>query len=155
MNLRFGYGTNGFTNHRLDDALALLADLGYVGVALTLDHQHLDPYGRGVARRIATVAARLDQLGLAVVVETGARYLLDPWQKHAPTLLSDDPAARLDFLSRALAIGADLGAEAVSCWAGVSPAGVAADAAWEWLVTRCAHFVDVADQCGVPVGFES
>jgi L-ribulose-5-phosphate 3-epimerase len=154
MNLRFGYGTNGFTNHRLDDALALLADLGYVGVALTLDHQHLDPYGRGVARRVATVAARLDQLGLAVVIETGARYLLDPWQKHAPTLLSDDPALRLDFLSRAVAIGADLGAEAVSCWAGVPPVGLASDAAWERLVAGCARVVDVAERRGVQLGFE-
>ena len=29
--LRFGYGTNGFANHRLDDALAVIADLGYDG----------------------------------------------------------------------------------------------------------------------------
>ena len=42
--LRFGYGTNGFSNHRLDDALAVIAELGYDGVALTLDHHHLDPF---------------------------------------------------------------------------------------------------------------
>ncbi|TXS51995.1 hypothetical protein EAO75_09275 [Streptomyces sp. uw30] len=41
--LRFGYGTNGLADLRLDDALALLADLGYDGVGLTLDHMHLDP----------------------------------------------------------------------------------------------------------------
>ena len=29
--LRFGYGTNGFANHRLDDALGVIADLGYDG----------------------------------------------------------------------------------------------------------------------------
>ncbi|NUV53383.1 sugar phosphate isomerase/epimerase, partial [Streptomyces coelicolor] len=40
--LRFGYGTNGLADLRLDDALGLLADLGYDGVGLTLDHMHLD-----------------------------------------------------------------------------------------------------------------
>ncbi|MET7622821.1 sugar phosphate isomerase/epimerase, partial [Streptomyces sp. NPDC005408] len=34
--IRLGYGTNGLTDLRLDDALALLADLGYDGVGLTL-----------------------------------------------------------------------------------------------------------------------
>jgi L-ribulose-5-phosphate 3-epimerase len=116
--LRFGYGTNGFTNHRLDDALTVLADLGYQGVALTLDHQHLDPYADGLAARVGALADRLRDLGLGVVIETGARYLLDPWHKHAPTLLHDDRHRRVDFLRRAVAIGADLGAEAVSCWAG-------------------------------------
>ena len=42
--LRFGFGTNGFTNHRLADAVTVLADLGYDGIALTLDHCHLDPF---------------------------------------------------------------------------------------------------------------
>src|SRR5262249_45570630 len=85
--LRLGYGTNGLADHRLPDALALLADLGYAGVALPLDHQHLDPYGPGLSRRVAAVARELDRHGLAVVVETGARYLLDPRRKHRPTLL--------------------------------------------------------------------
>ena len=47
--LRFGYGTNGFANHRLADALGLIADLGYTGVALTLDHCHVDPYAADAA----------------------------------------------------------------------------------------------------------
>ncbi|WDZ84731.1 sugar phosphate isomerase/epimerase family protein [Micromonospora cathayae] len=152
--LRFGYGTNGFANHRLDDALAVLADLGYQGVALTLDHGHLDPFEAGLAHRTAAVRRRLESLGLAVVVETGARYLLDPWQKHAPTLLHDDHARRIDFLTRAVQIGADLGAEAVSFWAGVRPATVAPDLAWDRLVAGCAEVVAVADRAGVPLGFE-
>ena len=75
---RFGYGTNGLTDLRLDDALGLLADLGYDGVALTLDHMHLDPLAPDLAARTAAVGRRLSALGLAVVVETGARYVLDP-----------------------------------------------------------------------------
>ncbi|MBF5032613.1 MULTISPECIES: sugar phosphate isomerase/epimerase family protein [unclassified Micromonospora] len=152
--LRFGYGTNGFANHRLGDALAVLADLGYVGVALTLDHDHLDPFALGLARRVAAVRRRLDALGLAVVVETGARYLLDPWHKHAPTLLHDDPARRVEFLRRAVRIGADLGAEAVSFWAGVRPPGVPPDVAADRLVAGCATVCDEAAEVGVPLGFE-
>ncbi|MEH1011826.1 sugar phosphate isomerase/epimerase family protein [Micromonospora sp. CPCC 206060] len=152
--LRFGYGTNGFANHRLTDALAVLADLGYQGVALTLDHDHLDPFAPGLAARVAGVARRVAALGLAVVIETGARYLLDPWHKHAPTLLHDDPSRRVDFLRRAVAIGADLGAEAVSCWAGVRPATVDPVVAWDRLVAGCAEVVAAADAAGVPLGFE-
>ncbi|MER7460777.1 sugar phosphate isomerase/epimerase family protein [Micromonospora sp. NPDC126480] len=152
--LRFGYGTNGFANHRLEDALAVIADLGYAGVALTLDHDHLDPFAPGLARRVDAVARRLTDLGLGVVIETGARYLLDPWHKHAPTLLHDDPARRIEFLRRAVAVGADLGAEAVSFWAGVRPGAVPPAVAWDRLVTGCAAVVAAADAAGVPLGFE-
>ncbi|GAB7038278.1 MULTISPECIES: sugar phosphate isomerase/epimerase family protein [Catenuloplanes] len=152
--LRFGYGTNGFANHRLTDALRVIADLGYEGVALTLDHDHLDPFAPDLARRTARTADLLRDLGLAVVIETGARYLLDPRRKHAPTLLHDDRALRLDFLRRAIAIGADLGAEAVSFWAGVRPAGVPADLAWRRLVDGCAEAGAVAADAGIPLGFE-
>ncbi|SNT60848.1 Sugar phosphate isomerase/epimerase [Streptosporangium subroseum] len=152
--LRFGYGTNGFANHRLTDACEIIAGLGYTGVALTLDHDHLDPYAPGLARRTAELADRLRDLGLGVVIETGARYLLDPWHKHAPTLLHDERETRLDFLRRAIAIGEDLGAEAVSFWAGVRPDGVGEDVAWERLVDGCAQLVAPAEAAGVPLGFE-
>ncbi|MEU3456304.1 sugar phosphate isomerase/epimerase family protein [Micromonospora sp. NPDC006766] len=152
--LRFGYGTNGFANHRLTDALRLIADLGYRGVALTLDHSHLDPFAADLPRRVAEVADLLRDLDLAVVIETGARYLLDPWHKHAPTLLHDDPAVRVEFLRRAVAIGADLGAEAVSFWAGVRPATVPEPVAWDRLVAGCARVVEYAAVAGVPLGFE-
>jgi len=147
--MRFGYGTNGFTNHRLPEALAVIADLGYDGVALTLDTNHLDPFDGDLARRTAAVAADLDRLGLAVVIETGARYLLDPRRKHSPTLMDDDPGPRLEYLRRAVQVGADLGAEAVSFWAGIGPAD-----AWDRLVDGCRQIVDVAARAGVTLGFE-
>ncbi len=152
--LRFGYGTNGFANHRLADALAILADLGYDGVALTLDHGHLNPYARNAARRVDALAKRLAALGLSVVIETGARYLLDPWHKHAPTLLHDERAKRVDFLRRAVTIGADLGAEAVSFWAGVKPAEVDDTTAWQRLVDGCADVLATAQQHAMPLGLE-
>jgi sugar phosphate isomerase/epimerase len=149
--LRFGYGTNGFGNHRLEDALKVIAGLGYQGVALTLDHDHLDPFAPDLARRAAKVADLLRDHDLAVVIETGARYLLDPWRKHAPTFLHDDRKLRLDFLRRAATIGADLGAEAVSCWAGVRPPEVDPDTAWQRL---CEGVAEIVAYSPIPVGFE-
>ena len=89
---RLGYNTNGLAHHRLDDALALLADSGYEGVALTLDVQHLDPF-TSTPDDVEVVRRRAEELGLAVAVETGARYVLDSKMKHAPNLL-DEEAAR-------------------------------------------------------------
>lgn len=154
--LRFGYGTNGFADHRLDDALAVLAELGYQGVALTLDHHHLDPFGPDLARRTAAVADRLGQLGLAVVVETGARYLLDPRRKHQPTLLSepDGAARRVELLRRAVLVGADLGAEAVSFWSGTAPDRLPAPVAWQRLVAGCEPVLAAAREHRVTLGFE-
>ncbi|GAA4548780.1 sugar phosphate isomerase/epimerase family protein [Amycolatopsis samaneae] len=151
---RFGYGTNGFANHRLSDALRVLADLGYEGVALTLDHHHLDPFAGNLPRRVAEIGALLDRLGLAVVVETGARFLLDPWRKHAPTLLDPDREHRIDFLSRAVRVTADLGAEAMSFWSGNKPPDLPDSLAWDHLVTGCAAVLDIAERHDVRLGFE-
>ena len=131
--LRLGYGTNGLTDLRLDDALALLADLGYDGVGLTLDHMHLDPLGPGLAARTRKAAKRLGELGLQVTVETGARYVLDPRRKHAPTLLDPDPAARgarIALLVDAVRVAAELGAHALHLFSGPRPADTPAPAAW-------------------------
>ena len=39
-----GYNTNGLAHHDLLDAITLLAEIGYQGVAITLDHGALNPY---------------------------------------------------------------------------------------------------------------
>lgn len=139
--MQLAYNTNGLAHHRLDDALALLADLGYDGVALTLDVGHLDP-ARATAAEVGAVARRLDELGLARAIETGARFVLDPARKHHPTLMEDEAEARqrrIDFLERCTAIADDLGAPVVSIWAGAAPGGATGDAdpahpCWERLV---------------------
>ncbi|MEU6394783.1 sugar phosphate isomerase/epimerase, partial [Streptomyces sp. NPDC046939] len=87
MSIRLGYGTNGLTDLRLDDALALLSDLGYDGVGLTLDHMHLDPLTPDLAERTRQVGRLLERYRLTATVETGARYVLDPRRKHGPSLL--------------------------------------------------------------------
>jgi sugar phosphate isomerase/epimerase len=155
--LRYAYNTNGLTSHRLDDALTLLADHGYDGVALTLDVAHHDPFAPDLARRTAALADRLRGLGLGSVVETGARFLLDPRRKHHPTLVAADPddrARRVDFLRRCVDVAADLGSEAVSFWAGVLAPGLDRDEAWARLVAGVAEVADHARDRGVTIAVE-
>ncbi|MDT0380091.1 sugar phosphate isomerase/epimerase family protein [Streptomyces sp. DSM 42041] len=155
--LRYAYGSNGLTDLRLADALALLADLGYDGVGLTLDHMHLDPLAPGLAARTADVARLLARHGLTATVETGARYVLDPRRKHGPTLLDDAPedrAARLRLLHTAVRVAADLGAHAVHCFSGVTPPGVPEETAWRRLTAALPGLLDAASAVGVPLAVE-
>jgi len=146
-----GYNTNGLAHHDLFDVVALLAEIGYRGVALTIDHNALPPgdcpdfrvsengtvpFSAGeTSRRIVRLRTLLEKLGMRSVIETGARFLLDPRVKHEPTLLSESPHCRIDFYKYAVDCAAELGSDCVSLWsgticgAGVSPACAAGTAA--------------------------
>lgn len=155
--LRFAYNTNGAANHRLDDALALIAEAGYDGVALTLDHHHLDPLLPDYERQAERLKTRLAALGLGSIIETGARYLLDPRAKHEPTLLTasfEGRRRRVDFLKRAIDIGAILGSEAVSFWAGVPKPGVDRADARRWLEEGLDEVTAHASRRGVTAALE-
>ncbi len=157
MTLRFAFNTNGAANHRLDDALTLIAEAGYDGVALTLDIHHLDPYDPDFLLNTRHVAARLRALNLGCVVETGARFLLNPRAKHEPTLLSQEPEGRerrIDFLTRALTVVAETGGEAMSFWAGVPKPGVTPDQARSWLLEGAEEIVRRAEAMDVVAALE-
>jgi sugar phosphate isomerase/epimerase len=155
MSLRLAYGTNGFADHRLPDALAVLADLGYEGVALTLDHQHLDPFAPHLAARTAAVAALLERHGLAVAVETGARYVLDPHRKHEPTLVSDaGRERRVELLRLAVDVAADLGCDVVSLWSGILPAGATPAQGWDRVLSGLDAVLPHAERAGVTLAVE-
>ena len=156
MSLRLAYNTNGLQSHRLDEALELLADLGYDGVALTLDCLHLDPLRAGPAE-VAAVARTLRRLRLACAVETGARFVLDPRRKHRPTLFDPRPLERMrraDLLRRSLSIAAELGAEVLTLPAGpVDPDSAPADARL-FLLDGLRELLAAAGELGVPVALE-
>ncbi|MDO9712181.1 sugar phosphate isomerase/epimerase family protein [Paracraurococcus lichenis] len=155
--LRFAYNTNGAANHRLSDAVALIGIAGYDGIALTLDHHHLDPLEDGWVQRTEALARDLHARNLGCVIETGARFLLDPRRKHEPTLLTPNPegrARRVAFLQRAIDIGRILGAEAVSFWAGVPLPGVDRGEAGQWLLEGVAQVLDYAAKHGVTAALE-
>lgn len=167
--LRYAYNTNGAQNHRLEDALDLISASVYDGVALTLDHHHLDPFAPDLSGRASLLASRLSDLGLGAVIETGARFLLDPRAKHEPTLVTPDPEARklrLDFLYRSLEVGAATGAEAVSFWSGVPWTGKnrenrenresreSRESSWGRLVEGAGLVAARASELGVTAAFE-
>jgi sugar phosphate isomerase/epimerase len=126
---RLGYNTNGLAHHRVLDALELVAELGYEALSITPDVGQLDPL-RLEREDVARVRTRAEELGLELTLETGARFLLDPFRKHRPNLLDDDPAARarrIELLVRHVDLAADLGASVVSLWAGSASDGSVGD----------------------------
>ncbi len=153
----FGYNTNGFAHHRLDDALAILADLGYGGVALTVDHHVLNPKSPDAHRDAERIRRLLQKRKLRCVIETGARFLLDPRRKHQPTLLSPTRAersVRAVFLEGCVELAAHLGADALSFWSGTAIDDAPTDVLWQRLTDACFALIDTALEFGVRLAFE-
>ncbi|HZL87714.1 MAG TPA: sugar phosphate isomerase/epimerase family protein [Pirellulaceae bacterium] len=152
-----GYNTNGLANHDPFQAIDLLADVGYRSVALTLDHGPLNPFANDWPEQRSKLRDVLGKRDLASVIETGARYLLDPRVKHEPTLVTADPqqaAKRIDFLCRAIDAAELLGGRCVSLWSGVVRDASPAETIWARLLERLSLVLDHAQRRGVAVGFE-
>ncbi len=152
-----GYNTNGFAHHRLEDAIEIIAELGYGGVALTLDVHHLNPFAPDLLGRTAAVRTRLERYRLACALETGARFLLDSRRKHQPTLISPNPAdraARLEWLQQdCVWIARELGA-VVSYWSGTATDDAPLSKLMNRLVEGCKRLADHAAEKGVRLAFE-
>jgi sugar phosphate isomerase/epimerase len=152
-----GYNTNGLAHHDLVQAIELLASIGYRGVAITLDHGALNPFDLQLLRQIERVKEALERHSMAVVIETGARFLLDPRNKHEPTLVSalrDARDRRIEFLKRAIDIGCELSAWCVSLWSGVVRDHTAGEEVRQRLVQSLLQVLRYAAERGMAVGFE-
>jgi len=157
--LLFGYNTNGFAHHRLEDALSILAELGYGSVAITLDYHALCPYVGETAwvKATKTIHRLLTKLGLRSTIETGTRFLLDPRRKHQPTLISPDPAdrqRRLEFLQMAMDTAAALGSDALSFWSGTPADKAPRSTLMERLVEGCLELCEDATRLNIRLAFE-
>ena len=151
-----GYNTNGFAHHRLEDAVEILAELGYGGVALTFDVHHFDPT-RCQVRRLDSVVGALRALALQCVIETGARYVLDPRRKHQPTLISptaEDRTKRCDYLRTCINLAFEADAEAVSFWSGAPTDEALPSELMARLVDACKRLADCAADREVRLAFE-
>ncbi|OQY27768.1 MAG: hypothetical protein B6244_09695 [Candidatus Cloacimonetes bacterium 4572_55] len=154
MNYRFGYNTNGFSNHSLSDIIDVVSGLGYEGLALSLDHAHCNPYQTN-PEMLRDLRVSLSDRGLGVVIETGARYLLDKRQKHEPTLISSSGREkRVGFLKRAIDIAAALHAESVTFFSGVRKPNVSLRDAHRFFLSGCEKVLNYAAEKNMAMGLE-
>ncbi len=149
-----GYNTNGMAHHDLFQAVEMLAEIGYRGVAITIDHGPLWPRENATRRNIARLKKLLEDLGLRSVIETGARFLLDPRTKHEPTLISPDPRRRIEFYKYAVNLAVELGSDCVSLWSGTVRDGASPGDAVKRLAQGLCKVLDYAAPQGVVVAFE-
>jgi L-ribulose-5-phosphate 3-epimerase len=152
-----GYNTNGFAHHDPFEAIALVDEIGYRSVAITLDQGALNPFAPTWPANLERLRALLRELGLRSVVETGARFLLSPRVKHEPTLVSPTLAerqVRIDFLRRAIDVAAYLESDCLSLWSGILRDGASDEAALERLTGSLRPVLQHATNSNVVLGFE-
>lgn len=155
--MKIGYNTNGLACHRWDDALRLIASKGYQSVAITVDHHCLDPFSPRFSDELRQMRSLLDELELSSVIETGARFLLDPKQKHEPTLLTADASLRqkrVRFLCQCVDIARELESTAVSFWSGILRDTCSDEESLGRLVDGCREVAEYAQKQGQQLAFE-
>lgn len=155
--MRLGYNTNGFAHHDPLDAIDVLHDIGYASVALTVDHHLLSPRERGKAEQLHAIRARLDHYEMASVVESGARFVLDPFHKHQPTLVSfedSDRQRRIEFLKYCIDLAADLQSDCMSLWSGTAQDDAADEVLLERLTQSLQPVLEHAAAREVVLAFE-
>lgn len=156
--MRLGYNTNGFAHHELADTLAILTEIGYSSVALTLERRHLDPPDRsGVARCVEYVGPLLARSRANLTIETGSRFILDPRRKHQPTLLhpsADERRRRIEFVKAAIDVAGALSAESVSLWSGAPEDNATEAELFDRLASGLAELLHHATSQKVRLAFE-
>lgn len=155
--MRLGYNTNGLAHHDGFQAVELLAELGYQSVAITLDQHVLNPFRENFSDELGRMRELLERLNLRSVVETGARFLLDPRVKHEPTLMTAEPRERerrIEFLRRAIDAAQTLGSDCMSFWSGILRDEIDEPTAMERLVAGLQPVLDYAAEQQVTLGFE-
>jgi sugar phosphate isomerase/epimerase len=152
-----GYNSNGFANHDPVEAIEIIAETGYAGIGITIDHHWLNPFAEGFGRQLDQIVRLTELYRLKSVVETGARFLLNPRIKHEPTLISHDEIQRnirIDFLKRCIDIAAVLNSDCVSLWSGVAPDGLDLQTAMDRLASSLEPVIRHAEGSNVKLGFE-
>ena len=155
--MKLGYNTNGLAHHDPIQALEMLSDIGYESVAITIDHQWLAPDSPTQSQQLADISNALKRHKLDCVIESGARFLLDPRRKHWPTLMASDDSdsvRRIDFIKYCIDVAAQLNSQVVSIWSGAKPHGMDDQQALDTLARNLEIVVRYAEEAGIDIGFE-
>ncbi len=154
--MKLGYNTNGLAHHDPLQALDLLADTGYQSVAITIDHRWLNPFNSEWPQQLRDIQRRLEVHAMGSVIETGARFLLDPRRKHWPTLAA--PAsiaqARIELIRHALRVAVELNSDCVSIWSGLHYEESTVQQGLDDLAANLQVILADADRAGIDIGFE-
>ena len=140
-----------------DDDYTDSAGEDYQSVALTVNHHTLNPFSDRLDRQCDELRGLLEQFGMRSVIETGARFLLDPLHKHEPTLVSPKSGGRprrIEFLRHAVDLAAALDSDCVSLFSGVLHDEVSDEKAFARLVEGLSIVLEYADRKNVVLGFE-
>lgn len=152
-----GYNTNGLSNHDAFDGLELLAKTGYKSIAITIDHGWLSPRDADRDVQLQRIKHFCIENGFSSVIETGARFLLDPEHKHSPTLLDVDKSRsqeRVEFLKYCIDVAVELESDCVSIWSGIKPAEISFHHAMDRLVENLSAVLEYAEERNMDIGFE-
>ncbi len=154
--MKLGYNTNGLAHHLPEEAIALVSETGYQTLGLTIDHHWLSPRSPTANADLLKMGELLRNAGLSSVIETGARFLLDPRRKHWPPLTASREIAtpRIKFIEYALRVAAELQSHCVSIWSGAAIEGTAPQESLDNLARNLQPILAAADRFGIDIGFE-
>ncbi|GAA0307020.1 TIM barrel protein [Kineococcus aurantiacus] len=155
---RLAYNANGLRSLDVHDAVRTLADLGYDGIELSLNHQHVDPWTFSAADAERLRATLADTGLTACSLATGDPHLLGD-SPFEPALVDPDPAERarrLDLLQRGVRAGVLVGVPLVVFSSGRRRPEVSAAQADAWFDEAVAVLLDTLheslDAAGLPRG---
>ncbi len=155
----FGYNTNGLVHHRLSDALELVAQNGFTGLGITIDNGLLDYKLDKSAynNQVELLNQWAQTKRFRYVIETGARFLLNPFVKHEPTLVtasSEGRKQRLEFYRTAFQTAAAIKANCISIWSGIKRDDAPDSHVMRRLIEGLKPILDWSQQYDIRIAFE-
>ncbi|MAD61812.1 MAG: xylose isomerase [Myxococcales bacterium] len=159
--LPFAYSTNGFTQRSLQEAIEIIAGLGYEGVELLGDRPHWT-VTEGSRLSTADLKSLLQDLNIKVSNVNGntAMYFWPEWIPETlfePSLSHTDPKVRQKRFDAVLALmdwAKELGAPRVSITSGRCPGLEPPEVEMAYLSEQVYQLCQVADQLDLELGIE-